>query len=171
MRGIVAVASKHGATIEIGQRIAAVLVKNSIEACACPVEQIKSLRETDLVVLGSAVYANRMLPQMTAFCYRFTDLLVARRGYLFCSGPFDAANPELVPLPLDARDFVRRAAFSGSIMFGGKLTFDNLKPTERALMRMVGARAGDSRDWEAIEAWAQWVAQDALDTDKSRPVS
>ncbi|MDR0365914.1 MAG: flavodoxin domain-containing protein [Bifidobacteriaceae bacterium] len=161
MKALVAVASKHGATLEMGRHLGDALAECGVEATVCPADQVTSLRNFDFVVLGTAVYANKMLPQMTALCYRFSDHLAHRPVYLFCSGPVDAAHPETVPMPMDARDLVRRVGVRGAKTFGGRLSFDLLRPTERALMRMVGARAGDYRDWDTVEDWARWVAEDA----------
>lgn len=43
-------------------------------------------------------------------------------------------------------------------VFGGVVTMDATPLWGRLMYRMIGARAGDNRDWPAIEAWARDVA-------------
>jgi menaquinone-dependent protoporphyrinogen oxidase len=46
----------------------------------------------------------------------------------------------------------------GHELFGGMI--DRHRPgfAERAMLRAVGAKDGDSRDWEAIAAWVREIA-------------
>jgi menaquinone-dependent protoporphyrinogen oxidase len=146
----------------MGRRIAANLRHSGIEATFCLAEQVKSIQGYELVVLGSAVYANKMLPAMTALVYRWGDQLAACRTYLFCSGPLDAPVPGNVPLPPDARALMRLSGVKDSRMFGGAMALDRLRPSERALMRIWGSKSGDYRDWAEVDAWSAQIASQAL---------
>ncbi|MDR2114555.1 MAG: flavodoxin domain-containing protein [Bifidobacteriaceae bacterium] len=158
MKALIAVASKHGSTLQLGRRIAEVLQVQSIATDLIAAEKVSSLRGYDLVVLGSAVYANKMMPAMTALAYRWRDQLPPRPTYLFCSGPLGSPDPSAVPLPREARDLVNSLAIRSARMFGGCLSFDRLRPPERAWARMFGTRSGDYRDWVEVEAWAASIA-------------
>jgi menaquinone-dependent protoporphyrinogen oxidase len=161
MKALIAVASKHGSTMELGRRIADDLAQRGIDTTVLPAEQVTSVRQYDLVVLGTAVYANKMMPAMTAVMYRWSDQLVRRPTYLFCSGPLGSADPSAVPVPPDARDLARVSGIREIQMFGGQLAFEHLRPTERATMRMWGASPGDYRDWDAVDAWSERIADQA----------
>ncbi|MDR1633571.1 MAG: flavodoxin domain-containing protein [Bifidobacteriaceae bacterium] len=162
MKALVVVASKHGSTLEMGRAIADVLGERGIEAVVLPPGKVTSLEGFDAVVLGSGVYSNKMLPTMTALAYRWGDQLTTRRVYLFCSGPLDASPQALVNLPLEARTLARQTGARSVRHFGGRVDSSELRPTERALMRMTGSRPGDYRDWPAVVAWAAEIADDAL---------
>jgi menaquinone-dependent protoporphyrinogen oxidase len=162
MKALIAVASKHGSTMELGRRIAKNLRLRGIEATVTAAEQVTSVRQYELVVLGTAVYANKMMPAMTAVLYHWSDQLAKRTTYLFCSGPLGGGSPDAVPAPPDARNMARVSAIRETKMFGGAMSFDRLRPTERATMRMWGAAPGDHRDWDAVDRWAQHIADEVL---------
>jgi menaquinone-dependent protoporphyrinogen oxidase len=146
----------------LGRAIAEALVKRGIAVSFLRPEKVTSLEGLDAVVLGSAVYSNKMLPTMTALGYRWGDRLSALPVYLFCSGPL-SANPQAVAqLPLDARILARHIGARSAKLFGGRLRMGELRPAERALMRMGGIPHGDYRDWGAALRWAGQIADDAL---------
>ena len=45
-------------------------------------------------------------------------------------------------------------------LFAGKIDRQRLGFAERAVLRAVGAREGDYRDWGAISDWARELARD-----------
>ena len=59
MRVVVAAASKHGATAEIGDRIAEALSGSGLDVEVVGPGQLDTVDGYDAVVLGSAVYAGR----------------------------------------------------------------------------------------------------------------
>ncbi|MDR1186803.1 MAG: flavodoxin domain-containing protein [Bifidobacteriaceae bacterium] len=160
MKALITVASKHGSTLELGRAIAAVLEERGIEVDLVAPQRVGSLAEYEAVILGSAVYANKMLPTMTALCYRWGDQLAGRLVYLFCSGPLGVKPREFDPLPHDARGLARQLGARSTRLFGGRVELGELKPTERALMRMIGAKPGDYRDPHEVRRWAKEVADD-----------
>ncbi|MDR1442686.1 MAG: flavodoxin domain-containing protein [Bifidobacteriaceae bacterium] len=161
MKALITVASKHGATLELGRAMAEVLEERGLAVDLSPPEKVKSLGGYDLIILGSGVYANKMLPTMTALCYRWGDQLSARPVYLFCSGPLDAAPGQTALVPYEARDLARQVGAHSVKLFGGRMELSELRPAERALMRMSGAKAGDYRDWDEVLRWAGEVADHA----------
>ncbi|MCL2803507.1 MAG: flavodoxin domain-containing protein [Micrococcales bacterium] len=159
MRALVCVASKHGSTLQVGQAIERRLAAHGLEVDLMSPEAVTSLEGYDVVVLGSALYANRMMPAMAAFTHRWGEALARLPAYLFTSGPLDPGPVDGIPLPRDARDL---AAFIGAReakLFAGSMAPAGLKATERAVMRMIGARGGDYRDFAQIEEWADAIAR------------
>ncbi|MDR2453092.1 MAG: flavodoxin domain-containing protein [Bifidobacteriaceae bacterium] len=161
MEALIAVASKHGSTMEMGRRIARNLRRRGIGAVVCPADRVTSLGGYEIVVLGTGVYANKMLPAMSALVYRWGDQLAGRATYLFCSGPLAVEDPSQVALPPDARTLVRVSGIAGARMFGGCMAWESLRSTERATMRMWGAAAGDYRDWDDVDRWSNMIADQA----------
>ncbi len=87
VRILVTTASKHGATDEIGDAIAATLESAGIEAFARGTEEVSSLDDVDGVIVGSGVYAGHWMGQAKVFVERFQEDLRRRPVWLFSSGP------------------------------------------------------------------------------------
>ena len=158
MRILVTTASKHGATDEIGRRIAATLEGAGLTVTTVAPEAVVSVEGYDAVILGSGVYAGHWIESAKAFVERFTDDLLAKRVWLFSSGP--VGDP---PKPVeDPTDVAAMVAASGAIehrTFAGRLDKESLGFGEKIIIAAVRAPDGDFRDWAAIDAWAQGIAR------------
>jgi menaquinone-dependent protoporphyrinogen oxidase len=160
MRALVCVASKHGSTLGVGKAVGARLNRLGLAVDMRPPEAITTVAPYDVVILGSALYANRMMPSMATLTQRWGDALGNATVYLFISGPLDPGPVEGIPVPKDARDLAAYIGARETQLFAGRMEPRELRPTERAVMRMIGARAGDYRDFPAIEAWADKIARE-----------
>lgn len=159
MNVLVAVASRHGATVEVGERIAETLRANGLQAEARRVEDIHSLDGFDAVVLGSAIYAGHWLRRARVFVDAFEPELTSRPLWLFSSGPV-GDPPRPAETPNDVARYVKRLGPRGHRLFGGRIDPDQLGLTEKALVALVRAPSGDYRPWPDIAAWADSVATD-----------
>ena len=45
-------------------------------------------------------------------------------------------------------------------LFSGVVSRGQFPPVSRALLRLAGARYGDYRDWAAVDAWADLIADE-----------
>ncbi|MFP5346007.1 MAG: flavodoxin domain-containing protein [Actinomycetes bacterium] len=170
MKALVAYASEHGSTGAVAQRIAERLRERGVDADVKDVDEGRTSRAYDAVVLGSAVHGAQWLPQALQFLDRNQEWLADKPLWLFSvglqpgarrhRGPFarmiaGAAPP--VPLPYArAHHVVEHRAFAGV------LTPDATRPGEGVLLRLLGARFGDFRDWHAIDGWADGIAGSLL---------
>lgn len=157
MKVLVTVASKHGATGEIGEIVAGILREAGLEVRTLAPEVVSDLRGYDAVVLGSGVYAGRWLGPARDFAERHATALAERAVWLFSSGPIgDPAQP--------AGDAPEAVALAGRLKarglrtFAGRLERDRLGFVERTVTRALRAPDGDFRDWEAVRAWADEIA-------------
>ncbi len=158
MKILVTVASKHGATGEIGEIIAGVLRDAGHAVATHAPEDVAGLEEFDAVVLGSAVYAGRWLEPARAFVDRHATTLVGRPVWLFSSGPIgDPPKPEGAAPEGEA--LVERLKAREHRTFTGRLDTGSLGFVERTVTRALLAPSGDFRDWEAIRAWADEIAR------------
>ena len=162
MRVLVTVASRHGATREIGERVATVLRRRCHEVCTEPPEQVTSVLGFDAVVLGSAVYLSRWLKAATQLLDRCANDLPNRVVFLFSSGPVSHPLFPDTP-PSDLASLMGRSGARQHIVFAGRLDTNELAVAERIAVRMSHASAGDYRDWSAIEAWAEQIAVQLAD--------
>lgn len=161
MRVLVTVASRHGATWEIGEVIADVLAARGLDVETRVPEDVTTLDGVDAVVLGSAVYLAHWMPAARDLADRQTRELRERPVWLFSSGlavqPAASANSPHELLAL--RD---QLGARGHRSFRGRLDRSLLTFTERAAIAGARAREGDHRDMDAVRAWAAEVADDLL---------
>jgi len=162
MRVLVAVASKHGSTMEIARMLGTSLTLRKIETDVVPVGSVASLEEYDAVVLGSSVYMGHWLEPARLFAGEHADELLQRPVWLFSSGPLgDPARP--AEDPAYAANLVEMTDAREHRVFGGSLWKEDLGIAERAMVAAVGAPEGDFRPWAEIDEWAGQIA-DALTT-------
>ena len=160
---LVTAATRHGATQEIAQAIAAGLCERSVDAEARPMDEVNSLERYDAVVLGSAVYMGRWLSEARRFAQVHASSLSSLPVWLFSSGP---VGPRSRPVPpgeaADVPVLLRLTRAVGHRTFAGRLDMKQLHFTERAMARTIHAPDGDVRDWEAIDRFAGDIAEALL---------
>ena len=156
MKTLVAVASKHGSTTEIGERIGSILSDSQLSVDVRPIDQVHSIAAYDSAVIGSGVYMGRWLGHARDFVDEHASELSRMPVWMFSSGPItDKVDPA------DAADGIRllEAAHGREHkLFAGKLDKDSLGLLERTVVRMVHPVYGDYRPWAEIEAWAKAIA-------------
>jgi menaquinone-dependent protoporphyrinogen oxidase len=160
MRILVASASKHGSTEEIGAFIAERLRARGLDAEAIPLGEVDGLLGYDAVVLGSAVYVGSWMKDAKAFAKTKRERLAAMPVWLFSSGPTDPESEHAVS---DQQLAELEDALSPRehAVFFGVIDLERLGFVEKRVVKAVKAPVGDFRDWEAIGAFADRIA-DAL---------
>lgn len=157
MRILVTVASRHGATQEIGSVIAGVLAESGHEVDELDPEHVTDVRAYDAVVLGSAVYTAHWLPRAREMAERCAEDLAARPVWLMSSGlatqPAASANS-----PHEVAALRERLGALAHRSFAGRLVRSELTFAERALISGARAREGDHRDMGAVADWASEIA-------------
>lgn len=158
MQILVTVASRHGATAEIGSAIAKVLMADGHTVDEIAPDKVTDVSGYGAVVLGSAVYTAHWLPAARELATRCAEDLRHRPVWVFSSGlatqPAASANSphELLALMNDIGALGHRS-------FAGRLQRSELAFAERALIAGARAKEGDHRDFRAVEAWAGQIVQ------------
>ncbi len=161
MRVLVATASKHGATFDIGTAIAEGLGAADIETTIASPEAVGSLEGYDGVVLGSGVYAGHWLGSARQFADRHATALTSLPVWLFSSGPLgDPVKPDSDPV--DVASILSQVGARSHRVFGGRLDRTQLGIGERAMVALVRAPDGDFRPWAEIRAWTAGIVQDLV---------
>ncbi|MDO8108531.1 flavodoxin domain-containing protein [Isoptericola sp. b441] len=159
MRVMVAVASRHGATREIGEAIADVLRGAGFDVDVTDPDDVEDVEPFDAVVLGSAVYVGRWAAGARAFVDRFAGRLAQRPVWLFSSGPV-GDPPAPMGDPEEIGPIMRRMGARGHKTFAGRLDRGGLALAERAVVALVQAEQGDFRAWPDVQDWASRIAED-----------
>lgn len=157
IRILVTAASKHGATAEIADAIAAELAASGATVTRLDPEDIDSVEPYGAVVLGSAVYAGRWQKDARVLVERFADDLAVRKVWLFSSGPI--GNPPMPDTePVDVAEVMASCAATEHRVFAGSMQQSKLSFGERAIVAALRAEYGDFRDWDDVRAWARSIA-------------
>jgi menaquinone-dependent protoporphyrinogen oxidase len=157
MNVLVAVASKHGSSLEIGQVIETTLRSAGLEVDLRRLEDAPDPSDFDAAVLGSGVYSGHWMraarDYIDAHEARLNDLPV----WLFSSGPV-GDPPKPLENPAEVATVVKRIDARGHRLFGGKIDGSELRVAEKALIALVRAEQGDFRPWSEISVWADSIA-------------
>jgi menaquinone-dependent protoporphyrinogen oxidase len=152
-------ASKHGATTEIAEALGRDLWARGVNAEVRSADEVDGVVGYDAVVLGSAIYMGRWLPEATALVDECGEDLATRPTWLFSSGPIGDPPQPAAP---DLSELVERVHARGHRVFGGKLERGTLSLPERAIARVVKAPFGDFRDWAAVDDLADEIAREVV---------
>jgi menaquinone-dependent protoporphyrinogen oxidase len=160
MKVLVSAASKYGATSEIAQAVADVLVGKGLDVTVVPPQEVGTVEEFDAAVLGSAVYMGQWMKPARELAERQAAALAARPVWLFSSGPVgEPAKP--ADNPVDVTKILAATKARDHQVFTGKLARKHLSFPDRAMASAIRAAEGDFRNWAHIRAWAAGIA-DAL---------
>jgi menaquinone-dependent protoporphyrinogen oxidase len=177
MKVLVAYATRHGATRGIAERIAQRLEKNGLDVTLKPVKEAEQADTYDAFVIGSGAYAFHWLGEATAFVRQHQALLASRPAWLFSSGPVgdqkvDAKGRDVLESsrPKEFTELQAKIHPRDEHVFFGAYDPD-AEPSGIAERFMKGFMhfmpsvrdalpAGDFRDWLAIDAWAEGIANE-----------
>jgi menaquinone-dependent protoporphyrinogen oxidase len=160
---LVTYASRSGSTTEIANKIAEVLRSKGENVTVQPVTGVTDLNAYNAVVLGSAVYMGHWMKEAVEFLETHEDALATRPVWIFSSGPTGPGDAvERMHgwrFPEAQQAIAERIKPHEIVLFHGKIDIHDLNFGEKIMIRALGAPTGDFRDWNAITAWAEGIAQ------------
>ncbi len=157
MKLLVAVASKHGATLEIGQVIEASIRSSGLDVELKRIEDVSSLSAYDAFIIGSGVYSGHWMRAAREFIEVHEGELKQRPVWLFSSGPI-GDPPKPLENPAEVAGVIKRLGSRGHRLFPGRIEGSDLGISEKALVALVRAPDGDFRPWSEIAIWAESIA-------------
>jgi menaquinone-dependent protoporphyrinogen oxidase len=169
-RVLVTYATAAGSTAGIAERIAEILRTTGCEVTCRPADPDVDPAGFEVLVMGSAVHNMAWLP---------TAIEVLQRAAAGSRPVWCFSVGGVTPRGRYTRYITRREAervgqqFPVGFaprehrVFGGVVEMAGIPLWGRLLYRFSGARAGDHRDWPAIEAWARRIAGDLVEAPSS----
>lgn len=171
MRILSVYASAHGSTAEVARFMGGLWQRCGVEAVVEAGDSIRSVEGYDAYVLGSAVHNGLWLPEMAAFVRRTRSELADKPAYLWltCLRAIEPGGYAYVTNNYLPNLLSRTLSFRRIGIFAGKIDMTTINQDEAWILafRYDGSRdastlAGDHRDWKAIRAWAEQLADDLV---------
>ena len=156
---LVAYASKYGSTVGVADAIGKELCNRGAAVDVCMLKNIGDLNPYRGILVGSAIYMGKWLPEAVDFVDRNRRVLgqipVAyflvcmtmrepteenRRKVLAYLDPVLKKVPQVKPIEIGT--------------FAGALHYSNISIPWKVILKLKGAPEGDFRQWDVIRAWA-----------------
>jgi menaquinone-dependent protoporphyrinogen oxidase len=169
MKVLIAYASAHGSTAEVGQFLQRVLSVYNVEVTASNVKQVASVASYDVVILGTAIQDGMWLHELFEFIDRFGSELAQKTCYMWlnCIRVLEADGYEHAITHYIHEPTLKMLNMRNVAVFAGKLKLDTINWDERWLLslRYDGMERPaflnkDFRDWEVIAAWGNKIARE-----------
>lgn len=160
-RTLIVYATRRGSTQSVAERIAARLRAGGQDVELLPVDRVEDVAAYDAIVLGSPVLNGSWTPEALEFARREAAALAARPVWLFSVGSFSDRRPIVGALarrqPREIAELTAALRPRGYRVFAGVVDAKSWPLYGRLLLRALGGRAGDDRDWPDIDAWADEI--------------
>ncbi|WP_332450289.1 flavodoxin domain-containing protein [Methanoculleus sp.] len=160
-RILVAYATRYGSTAEVAGAIGEELRKAGVAVDVRPVNDLEDLSPYRAAIIGSPIYMGKWLPESQVFIERNQQILRTIPVAYFAVGlTVSDGGPETLRNAEASMDQVRMLVNPVEIgIFPGKLESDRLSFSDRTITKLIRAKTGDFRNWEAVRAWAQTVRE------------
>ena len=169
---LVAYATRHGSTAGIAERIGERLRSHGLGVDVLLARGIGDVARYDAVVVGGAAYMFHWLGDATALVEHNRATLASRPTWLFSSGPVGTDTVDKEGRPVLETTVPKEFPKLRDLIHprGERIFFGALDPAarpigiaERFMALMPAAKdalpKGDFRDWPAIDAWADEIAE------------
>jgi menaquinone-dependent protoporphyrinogen IX oxidase len=176
-RALIVYGTRYGAAASTAEEIANVLQQQGVEARVVNAkdEKITSIVEYGLVIVGSGIMMNRWTAEPEKFLGKFKKELANKKLALFvCCGSATSDQPQAIAkakqkyLEEKAAKLNFKPVALG--LFGGVYNYNKVpwyakkamemdRPQVEVRFKETAPGIYDTRDWNAIRAWARELAQ------------
>ncbi len=158
-RILVAYATRYGSTAEVAEAIGDELRKAGVAVDVRPVSEVQDLSPYRAAIIGSPIYMGKWLPESQVFIERNQQHLRSIPVAYFAVGLTVAdGGPEALRKAEASMDQVRMLVNPVDAgIFPGRLESGRLSLPDRTIIKLIRAKTGDFRNWEAVRAWAEAV--------------
>ena len=169
---LVAYASRAGSTAEVAHTVGDVLRQAGIDADVRSVDDVPDLADYDSLILGSAIWAGKPIPETLQFMTRHRDEIarIPVAYFVLCEilRNFTPSNRQIA---LGYVAPLRQIKEPVSIAtFAGRRDLSTTHPIVRwLLLHLLPIAEGDWRDWDRIRDWAEAVGEKLVLADTAAP--
>jgi menaquinone-dependent protoporphyrinogen IX oxidase len=167
---LVAYASAHGSTGQIGQFLGDLLSLYDVQVTVRSVnEPMTDLESFDAVVMGSPIHGGMWLREFSNFAEKLQRIGGSRKHFMFitCVRVMEEGGLQHVHQNYVHRPTLDALKVADIEVFAGKLELSQINWEERWTLsarydgqEMPGTMQHDYRDWQRIAAWGHWIAKD-----------
>lgn len=159
-RVLVTYASKYGSTGGVADAIGKGLCGKGLAADVALIRNAGDLGSYQGVVIGSAIYMGKWMPEAIDFVKKNRDILsrMPVAYFLVCITlvqPTEKKRAEALSYMEPIMKNVPEIRPLGIGTFAGALDYNKLSWLNRNILKAKGAPEGDFRDWNSIRTWAQ----------------
>ena len=153
---LISYASQCGSTGEVAQAIGQALCATGAAVDVRRVQDVTDVSAYRAVIVGSAVYMRRLMPEAVTFVEaNHAALSRVPVAYFVVCGTLKEDTAETRRQAAAFLDPLRQAVPPVSEgLFGGVMDYAKVSFLQQLIMRVMGGVEGDFRDWDAIGAWA-----------------
>ncbi|MDT8358274.1 MAG: flavodoxin domain-containing protein [Methanomicrobiaceae archaeon] len=158
---LIAYATKHNTTKEIAEAISKTLNAAGLTAEALPAKEAGDVASYHAVIIGSPIYAGRIIKDAAIFAEKNAKDLEARTVFAFTVelGVAERSEENIKKADAALAPIRNAVSLAGVEHFAGR--FDpSYFPVIGFLMKLGGKNYEDHRDWDRIREWAENIAAD-----------
>ena len=161
---LVTYGSWAGSAVEVAEEIGQTMADGHAKVDILSVKEVKDLLPYDAVIVGSAIHASQLHPDVLTFIKKHKDSLVSKRTALFvvclAMKDDDENSREIVSSYLDIVEELAPGMMPVATgLFAGAMIYKKLPLALRLVVKVMKAEEGDYRDWDAIRDWARSVRE------------
>ena len=159
-RVLITYASQYGSTGGVADAIEKELCSKDVAADVVLIKNASNVSSFQGVVIGSAIYRGKWLPEALDFVQKNKDILrqVPVAYFLVCmslSHPTEENRAKVSSYMDPILKAVPEIRPVGIGTFAGALDYNNLSWINKKILQSKGTPEGDFRDWNAIRTWAR----------------
>ena len=159
-RVLVTYASKYGSTGGVADAIGKELCGKGLAADVALIRNAGDLSLYQGIVIGSAIYTGKWMPEATDFVKKNRDVLgrIPVAYFLVCitlAQPTEENRAKVLSYMEPIMKAVPEIRPLGIGTFAGALDYNKLSWLNKRILKAKGAPEGDFRDWNSIRTWAQ----------------
>jgi menaquinone-dependent protoporphyrinogen oxidase len=166
---LIAYASAYGSTGGVAEAIGKELCRKGAKVDVFLMKNVKNLSSYQGVVVGSAIYRGKWMPEAVNFVRGHAEILqqVPVAYFMVCMTmrqPTEENRRKALAFLDPVLQTIPQVKPVDIAPFAGAMHYNNLSWLNKTVIQSKGGSEGDFRDWKAIQTWAQGLGSLLLDS-------